>query len=121
MAEQAGAARPGDDPGRTPDAFARRWAAALASTIPTAAVASLPPSRLEHLLAGFTADLRTALREDARDGHPSPARGVGRGLVEHGLDNAGTLERTLAVVGGAERKPRNPTHPGAPGGGGERG
>ncbi|WP_158849870.1 putative bifunctional diguanylate cyclase/phosphodiesterase [Saccharothrix deserti] len=92
MVEQAGAARLGDDPGEVRAEFARRWAAAIAPTVPS--TADLPGPRLEELLAGFTTDLHAALRRQA----PTAQR-VGRGLVEHGLVAAETLERTLAFVG----------------------
>ncbi|MFE2750796.1 putative bifunctional diguanylate cyclase/phosphodiesterase [Actinosynnema sp. NPDC059335] len=94
MAEQAGAARPGDEPGQTQDACARRWAAAIASTVPSTDV---PPTALEDLLVGFTAALRAAT---GPNGSPADARRVGRDLVEHGLTATETLERTLAFVGG---------------------
>lgn len=92
MVEQAGAARPGDEPGDDRGEFARRWAAAIGSTV----VADLPRPRLEALLAGFTTDLHTALRHD---GPAGTVQRVGRAMVEHGLRSTTTLERTLGFVG----------------------
>lgn len=101
MVEQAGTARLGDDPRESPETrFARGWAAAITPTVPSAA--DLPRDRLEELLAGFAVDLRTALRHD----RPTSARRVGRGLVEHGLVSAETVERTIAFVG--EHLPTDP-------------
>ncbi|WP_179118461.1 putative bifunctional diguanylate cyclase/phosphodiesterase [Saccharothrix sp. ALI-22-I] len=91
MGEQAGVAGLGDEPGAARAGFARRWAAAIAPTVPADAVAGL-----EELLAGFTADLCAAVRPD---GQTSAAQQVGRGLIGHGLVSAETLERTLAFVG----------------------
>ncbi|WP_447004168.1 putative bifunctional diguanylate cyclase/phosphodiesterase [Saccharothrix isguenensis] len=96
MVEQAGTVRPADASGESSgirDGFARDWAAAITPTVPPSA--ALPRPLLEELLAGFTDDLRTALRHD----RPTSARQVGRGLVEHGLVSTETLERTLAFVG----------------------
>jgi diguanylate cyclase (GGDEF)-like protein/PAS domain S-box-containing protein len=94
MVEQAGAARLGDEPGESSATrFARGWAAAITPIAPSAT--DLPLPLLEELLAGFTDDLRTALRHD----RPTSARQVGRALVEHGLASAETLERTIAFVG----------------------
>ncbi|WP_461121438.1 putative bifunctional diguanylate cyclase/phosphodiesterase [Saccharothrix stipae] len=96
MAEQAGAARLGDEPGQTRDAFACRWADAIVDTVPATALADLPPHRLQALLTGYADDLRAAIRPD---GSTAAAHAVGRGLVEHGLVAAETLERTLTLVG----------------------
>ncbi len=90
----AGAARLGDEPGRSRDAFARRWAAAIAP-------GAVRDESLEDLLAGYTETLRAAVRHD---GSAAPAHEVGRGLVERGLAERGlatpeALERTLAFVG----------------------
>lgn len=100
MVEQAGAARLGDQPGEIRDGFARRWAAAIAPAVPPAADQPEPtelaePAELTDLLAGFTAELHAAIRDD----RPTAARQVGRGLVEHGLRSAEALELTLAFVG----------------------
>ncbi|WP_170191946.1 putative bifunctional diguanylate cyclase/phosphodiesterase [Saccharothrix syringae] len=92
MVEQAGAPRPGEEPGDSRGQFAHRWAAAIGST----AVSVLPRPRLEALLASFTTDLHTALRHD---GPTSTVQRVGRAMVEHGLVSALTLERTLAFLG----------------------
>ncbi|MEU4444235.1 EAL domain-containing protein [Actinosynnema sp. NPDC050801] len=96
MAEQAGAARLGDEPGQTRDAFACRWADAVVDTVPASALADLPPHRLQALLTEYTDELRAAVRPN---GPTSAAHAVGRGLVEHGLVAPETLERTLTLVG----------------------
>ena len=94
----AGAARLGDEPGQSRVAFARDWAAAIApSAVPPDTPAAEPGDRLEDLLTGLTATLHAAVRDG---GSTARAREVGRGLVEHGLTTAETLERTLAFVGG---------------------
>ncbi|TQM82931.1 PAS domain S-box-containing protein/diguanylate cyclase (GGDEF)-like protein [Saccharothrix saharensis] len=85
----ADAARPGDEPAQPREAFARRWAAAIAPGTP-------PDDPLEHVLAGLVDDLRAAVRPD---GSAERARHVGRSLVEHDLVTPEALERTLAFVG----------------------
>jgi diguanylate cyclase (GGDEF)-like protein/PAS domain S-box-containing protein len=85
----ADAARLGDEPARPRDAFARRWAAAIAPGTP-------PDDRLEHLLAELADDLRAAVDTD---GPAERARHVGRALVEHDLVAPEVLERTLAFLG----------------------
>jgi diguanylate cyclase (GGDEF)-like protein/PAS domain S-box-containing protein len=85
----ADAARLGEEPARPRDAFARRWAAAIAPGTP-------PDDRLEHLLAGLADALRAAVDSD---GSAERARHVGHALVEHDLVAPEVLERTLAFLG----------------------
>ncbi|WP_306748383.1 putative bifunctional diguanylate cyclase/phosphodiesterase [Saccharothrix yanglingensis] len=92
MVEQEGAPAPRDGLGGPRADFAHRWAAAISSTV----MADLPRPRLEEILAGFTDELLAALDHD---GTTAPVLRVGRGLVEHGLVSATTLEHTITFVG----------------------
>ncbi|MGM1062939.1 putative bifunctional diguanylate cyclase/phosphodiesterase [Saccharothrix sp. Mg75] len=92
MVEQEGAAAPREGHGNSRADFARRWAAAIGSTV----MADLPRPRLEELLAGFTDVLLAALDDD---GPTAPVQRVGRGLVEHGLVSTTTLEHTVEFIG----------------------
>jgi len=103
MVEHAGAAARAEA-GSAPNArdeFARRWAAAVGSSV----LACRP--ELRAALAGFADDLHAALAHDA---HPAAAvHRVGREMVEHGFVSADALERSLAFLG-----EHLPTHFGLP-------
>ena len=109
----ADAARPGDEPAQPREAFARRWAAAIAPGTP-------PDDPLEHVLAGLVDDLRAAVRPDEGDGgeedpaqHRAADPGVAHpgGVAAHRLVDVDAQRRIVGLRDLRNRRPREGAAP----------